>query len=136
MVIDNLLVINHAPDFRLMCLNLETQKKSDAQLRLVFENANETILVAQDDVLKYCNKQITELTGYSMSEVLSMNFSEFIHPDDLGLVLKEYKIRLSIELPQNKYSVRIITKKGEEKFISKSVAQRRSHGMDQKKKDF
>lgn len=92
-------------------------KEIEMKLRLVFENANETILVAQDDVVKYCNLQITELTGYSMSEVLSMNFSKFIHPHDLGLVLKEYQLRLSGEVPKNKYSIRIITKKGQEKFI-------------------
>ncbi len=93
------------------------QRESEQKLRLVFENTNETIVVAQNNAVIYCNLQITELTGYSVSEVLSMKFSEFIHPHDLGFVLNQYQLRISGGLPKNKYSVRIITKKGQEKNI-------------------
>ena len=81
------------------------------------ENANETIVVAQDGVLKYCNPQIKELTGYSPDEMRSKSFDAFIHPEDLEIVLHEYQSRLSGEQPKSSYSIRIITKDGQEKFV-------------------
>lgn len=91
--------------------------KSEEQLRLVFEHANEVIVIAQDEKVKFCNPQITELTGYSLDEVYSMSFFDFIHPEDLKMVLREYQDRLSGEKTKNRYSVRIITKDDQEKSI-------------------
>jgi len=92
-------------------------QESETRFRLVFENANEAIAVTQDEVVKYCNPQITELTGYSIKEVYSMQFSEFIHPEDLEILMHEYRARLSGEKPRSSYTVRIITKGGQEKFV-------------------
>ncbi len=92
-------------------------KESEMKLRSVFENANETITVTQDEAIKYCNPQITELIGYSTAEIRSHRFSEFIHPDDQETVMNEYHERLSGERSRNSYTLRIITKDGQEKFV-------------------
>ena len=97
--------------------NINALKESEERLRLVFEHANDVIVIAQNEKVKYCNPQITKLTGYSLEEVYSMNFTEFIHPDDLKLVMREYKERLSGDKTKNRYSARIITKDDQEKFI-------------------
>ena len=81
------------------------------------ENANETIVVTQDAVMKYCNLKISELTGYSQEEMHSQNFEKFIHPEDLDVVMREYRARVSGEKPTSSYSIRIITKDGQEKHV-------------------
>jgi PAS domain S-box-containing protein len=94
-----------------------TLEESEEQLRMVFENANEVIIVAQDEKIKYCNPQIKELTGYSLDEIYTMNFIDLIHPDDLEMVMQVYQSRLSGEKTKNRYSARTITKDDQEKFI-------------------
>jgi PAS domain S-box-containing protein len=96
---------------------IEALKESETRFRSVVENANEAIVVTQDEVVKYCNPKIKELSGYSQEEILLQRFDVFIHPDDLEVVLREYRARLSGERPRSNYSVRIITKDGQEKHI-------------------
>ena len=95
----------------------EKMRRSEERFRSFVENANEAIVVTQDETLKYCNPQITELTGYSMEEMRSFGFEKFIHPEDLEVVLDEHQARVSGEKPTSSYSIRIITKNGQEKYV-------------------
>ena len=90
---------------------------SEARFRSLVENANEAIVVTQDETVKYCNPQICELTGYSQEEMRSLSFDVFIHPEDLQSVLREYRARLSGERPTSRYSIRIITKDGKQRHV-------------------
>jgi PAS domain S-box-containing protein len=92
--------------------------ESEAKLRSLFENANETIVVTQDKAVKYCNPQISKLLGYTPEEIRTQSFVEFIHPEDREMVLREYQARLSGESPSGSYSTRIITKDGQVKHVS------------------
>jgi PAS domain S-box-containing protein len=96
---------------------------SEVRFRSVVENANEAIVVTQDEAVKYCNPKVSELAGYSSEEMLSQGFEAFIHPGDLEMVLCEYRARLSGERPTSSYSMRIITKDGQEKhaFINSTL---------------
>jgi len=91
--------------------------ESEARFHSLVENANESIVVAQDNTVKYCNPEIGELTGYSPEEMLSRGFDAFIHPGDLEMVLREYRARVSGERPTSSYSIRIITKDGQVKHV-------------------
>jgi PAS domain S-box-containing protein len=96
---------------------IEALKESEKRLRLIFENTNEVIVISQDEKIKFCNAQIEDLIGYSTEEIHSKNFSEFIHPDDIKIVMREYQTRLSGDQPKNRYSVRFLTKDGQEKYV-------------------
>jgi chemotaxis protein methyltransferase CheR len=89
----------------------------EARFLSVVENAAETIVVTQDEAVKYCNPKISELTGYSPEEMLSQGFDAFIHPGDLEMVMCEYRAKLSGERPTSSYSTRIMTKDGQEKHV-------------------
>jgi PAS domain S-box-containing protein len=97
--------------------------ESKARFQYLVENANETIVVAQDEAVKYCNPKISELTGYTPEEMLSRGFDAFIHPGDLEMVMSEYRTRVSGERPTSSYSIRIITKGGQEKhaFVNSAL---------------
>jgi len=96
---------------------IEALGESELRFRSVVENANEAIVVTQDEVVKYCNPKISELTGYSQEVMLSQGFDVFIHPGDMEEVLREYRARLSGERPRSSYSIRIIVKNGQEKHV-------------------
>jgi PAS domain S-box-containing protein len=91
--------------------------ESKARFHYLVENANEAIVLAQDEAVKYCNQKISELTGYSQEEMLSLGFDAFIHPGDLEMVQSEYRDRVSGERPSSSYSIRIITKDDQEKHV-------------------
>jgi PAS domain S-box-containing protein len=95
---------------------------SEERFRSFVENANETIVVTQDETVKYSNPKLIELTGYSQEELGSRDFIDFIHPEDRETVMLEYRDRLSGERPAAIYSIRIVTKDGSEKNVLVSSA--------------
>jgi len=97
--------------------------ESKERFQSLVENANEAIVVTQDEAVKYCNPKISDLTGYSPEEMLSRRFDAFIHPGDLERVMREYRARLSGEQATGSYSIRIISKDGQEKhaFVNSAL---------------
>ncbi|MBW1742404.1 MAG: PAS domain S-box protein, partial [Deltaproteobacteria bacterium] len=91
--------------------------ESEARFSTVVENANESIVITQDGVVKYSNSKVSELTGYLPEEIHLHSFDTFIHPEDLETVRREYRARMSGERPTSSYSARIITKDGREKHV-------------------
>jgi PAS domain S-box-containing protein len=61
------------------------------------------------------------LTGYSIDELMKMNFWDLIHPDLKDVVKERGKARLRGENVPNRYEAKIITKSGEEKWIDLTV---------------
>jgi PAS domain S-box-containing protein len=95
----------------------EALRTSEARYRLLVENANETILVAQDGMLKFVNRMAAELMGYSEQELTSRPFHEFIHPDDRGMVVERYLKRLKGNVSQPRYAFRLVAREGSIKWV-------------------
>ncbi|MCP4705196.1 MAG: PAS domain S-box protein, partial [candidate division Zixibacteria bacterium] len=91
----------------------EAYRESEEKYRQIIENATEGILVTQDGWLKFVNPQMEKFAGYSADELLSKPFVEFIHPDDRGLVIENYRKRMAGEPVPKTYSFRIYTKNDE-----------------------
>lgn len=88
-------------------------KNSEEKYRLLLDNANDGIIVAQDGMLKYFNPKVKEITGYSDKELVSKSFIEFIHPDDRAMTRIQHMKRLEGSSSPLPYSIRAITKPGE-----------------------
>lgn len=95
----------------------EVLRASEAKYRAVVENANEAIVVAQDNLLKFVNPRTSEIMGYSERELTSTPFYEFIHPDDRKLVLENYRKRLKGEESTPVYAFRVIDKAGTIRWV-------------------
>jgi two-component system NtrC family sensor kinase len=90
----------------------EALEKSEMRYRQLTENAGEAILVVQDNVIKFANPKGAELSGYSIEELVSRPFVEFIHPHDIDMVADRYARRLKGESVPQIYDFRIIRKDG------------------------
>lgn len=90
----------------------EALRESEEKYRLLVENANEAIFVAQDNLIKFPNPVTLELIGYTEEELLTKPFVELIHPEDRDLVIERYAGRLGGAEVPSAYSFRIISKKG------------------------
>jgi PAS domain S-box-containing protein len=96
-------------------------KESEEKYRFLIENAGETIVVAQDERVKFINGNSFDLLGYRPEELVGKPFIDFIHKDDRKLVGERYARRLKGEEPSNKYSFRVINRTGEIKWVQISA---------------
>jgi two-component system cell cycle sensor histidine kinase/response regulator CckA len=99
----------------------EALLKSEEKYRYVVENTREAILVAQDGMLKFVNPSTCRLSGFSEQELLSMPFSNFVHPDDRALVGGTHLKRIRGEKVPDVYSFRIVTKNGSTRWFQISA---------------
>jgi len=92
---------------------------SDSELRYkqLMENAGEAIYIVQDKRLKYANPKTMELTGYTIEELSSHSFIEFIHHDDRELVMENHLKRIKGDFITHVYQFRIIHKDGTIRWI-------------------
>jgi len=88
-------------------------QESEKHYRTLIENTGQPILVAQNGFIIYANAITSVLSGYSLEELYSMSFLEFVHIDDRDMVLGNYKKRLSGESEcVSAYRFRAVSKTG------------------------
>jgi PAS domain S-box-containing protein len=87
-------------------------RESEEKYRNLFENANESIFVAQDGKLVFVNPMTVMMIGYSTEDLVAKPFIEFIHPDDRDMVINRHVRRMKGEEIPQIYSFRIIRKDG------------------------
>lgn len=97
-------------------------QESEQRYRLLVENANEGILVAQGEKLKFVNPMMLQISGYTMDEILSSPFIEFVHKDDHHKVVGNYIKRLNSEYVDARYQFRVLTKNQGIKWVEVSGA--------------
>ncbi|MFX0103363.1 MAG: PAS domain-containing protein, partial [Candidatus Hodarchaeota archaeon] len=100
-----------------ICYDITKRKESEMKFKVIAENSQfSVIIVGQDDNIKYLNKATTELTGYSMEEILfsdNQGYLGFIHPEDRDYVFEQERKRSDDEIEFSKpYTFRIVTKSG------------------------
>ncbi len=92
-------------------------RESEEKYRQVVENANETILVAQDGMIRFINAKAEDLFGYSREELISQPFINFIHPEHQEMVLQRHLKRLQGEIFPGAYSIKILDSDGNVKWV-------------------
>lgn len=72
----------------------EKLKESEEKFRTISDKSLVSIIIAQNGIIRYVNKQMEELSGYSLEEMKSWHAGEFlkiIHPDYRELVAEQSK---------------------------------------------
>jgi PAS domain S-box-containing protein len=110
--------LHHAISRRRADLALE---KSERDYRNLIEHANEAIHVIQDGVLRMVNPRTVEMSGYPETELLGQPFTEFIHPDDRGMMANRFKRRIGGEAVPSRYTYRILRRDGTIRWVEVSV---------------
>ena len=103
--------------------------ESEEKYRSVVENANEAIFVSQGEAATFCNKKAVAMSGFSEDEILSRPFIEFVHPEDRDKVREEYLARLSGAQTAARYTIRMLTKAGQVKWVIVNSAQIEWEGL-------
>ena len=95
----------------------EALLESEKKYRLVVDNANEGIVIAQDGMLKFANLTASKWTGHTDNTLKTKSFLDFVHPDDQELVMEQYLKRLSGEDRPGPYPFRMIDRKGRTRWV-------------------
>jgi PAS domain S-box-containing protein len=86
--------------------------ESEEKYRLVVENAKESIIITQDMKLVFVNNAAISMVGYSKEILTLKSFTDFIHPDDLKMVVDYHIKRIKGEEVPPVYSFRVIGQDG------------------------
>ena len=89
-------------------------RESEEKYRLLVENANDAIFIAQDQVVKFPNPKAEQMVGYSAEELAKIPFVDLIHPEDRDMALDMHRRRLKGEEVPSTCSFRIVRRDGEE----------------------
>ena len=95
----------------------EELKSSEEKYRLVVENANEAIFIAQEGLLRLVNPKALEITGYDQETLETKPFPELIYPEDRDMVVERHIRRARGEDLPPVYSFRIIDREGQVKWV-------------------
>ena len=95
----------------------EALQESEENYRNLFENASETIFVAQDGKIVFLNPRTTMVFGCSGEELVSRPFIEFIYPDDRNMVFGRHVRRMKGEEIPHLYPFRIIHGDGNVRWV-------------------
>lgn len=92
-------------------------RKSEEQYQTLVENANESILVIQDGMIKFVNSKTSESFGYTEQELISTPIFELIHPDDRDIVIRRYSQKIKGDTTPTLKTYRAIHKSGKIQWI-------------------
>lgn len=99
-----------------------TLQESEAKFRLMAETVACGIWIHQDGRFRYFNPQVEALTGYSAEELAVMDIWELVHPEFRETMQKRAEARLRGEKVPSRYTYKIITRRGETRWLDFSAA--------------
>ncbi len=85
--------------------------------RLLVENTKEAIAIIQDEIVRYVNPKLCEITGYSDRQVLNKKFYKLVHSDFNDIVRSEYHHRLDGTESNTISPVKIIDTENNERWF-------------------
>lgn len=100
--------------------DITKRKQVEESYRLLVENSLQGLIIFQDQQIIFANPAVTEITGYSVEELLSFSpvqVNNLLHPEDRALVLENIQKRLAGEAAPTRYECRIIRKDGMARWI-------------------
>ncbi len=103
-------MINQVSQRRMLEVSL---KESEYRYKILVENSMTAINIAVDKKIRFCNKMMLQLFGYKdYDDLIGMDISKLIHPDDIGIVNNNIDIRIKEELKEVRYECRGIKQDG------------------------
>ena len=98
----------------------QTLRESEGQYRELLDNSMQGVIVFQDMQIVYTNDAVSEELGYSAAEIRNLSPAEIIslvHPDDRRMFHGRLTGHLNGVPPSERYSLRVIHKNGEIRWI-------------------
>jgi len=95
----------------------EILAETQQNYRLLVENTKESIAIVQDEMVRYVNPKLCEITGYTEKQMLNKKFYKLVHPDFTRIVRDEYHHRFDGTESITIFPVKIIDKENKERWF-------------------
>lgn len=76
---------------------VERLRESEEKYCSIVERANDGIVIAQDNIIKYSNPSFAAMLGYGLKEIEGIEFVKLVPPENMTLLVERYKKRLAQE---------------------------------------
>lgn len=110
------------------CRDISARKKAEAALaqseqkyRTLIDSMQDGVFLVQNEKLDFVNEAFAELLGYDVEELLDMNISKIIAPEDVDRVMKNYRSRQAGEFVPASYEFSLLHKDGNRVHVIISV---------------
>ncbi|MBN1937282.1 MAG: PAS domain S-box protein [Anaerolineae bacterium] len=97
---------------RARALALELERSEDKYRRVV-ENANESILVIQNGLIRFFNPNVPQMLGIDADRLAETSFIGLVHLEDRALVMDRYQRRVRGEQVPEMYTFRVVDGMGQ-----------------------
>lgn len=114
-------VIEYVRDITERKLVEEELRQSEKKYRLLIENIQDAVFIIQDAKLQFVNQVCARITGYSIEEIIGMDFNRFVAPEDLKMVQDRYYRRQKGEDIPSEYEFHLLRKAGEKILVNMKV---------------
>ena len=94
----------------------QSLRDSEEKYRILVENANEIILVAQGDLIRFVNSKVRDY-GFALSELEGKSFIDFVHPEDRQKAIELNRSWIENQESSGVYSFRILDGAGNTKWL-------------------
>lgn len=105
-------------------------EESERKYRTLVEQSHDGIYIYGLNHFMFINDRVCDLTMYSRDELLNMEFSSLIHPDDRKMINDDGTVREGFSEVPNVFQIRLIRKDGEVRHIEFSVRSLTYSGED------
>ena len=90
----------------------EAIRRSEEKYRLLVDNANDGVFIAQNGRIKFPNPKMMQILGYTQEELSQIRYIDLVHPDDRGIVHQAKERRDTSSETASVYSIRVTNKSG------------------------
>ena len=90
----------------------EALRRSEEKYRLLVDNANDGVFIAQNGRIKFPNPKMMQILGYTADELAGIPYLDLVHPDDRVIIHRAKEKRLTNGETASVYSVRVTNKTG------------------------
>lgn len=95
----------------------EALRRSEEKYRLLVDNANDGVFIAQDGRIKFPNPKVMQILGYTANELAGIHYLDLVHPDDRIIVNQVKKKRATGSETASVFSLRVETRAGRELWV-------------------
>lgn len=99
----------------------EALRESEEKFRSLAENMHAAVGMVQGARFVYANRHMAEMLGYTVEEILELDFPKLVHPQDRERMIDRARRRQMGEPVQSNYEFMALTKGGETRWMDFSV---------------
>lgn len=108
---------DHVGQIRKKLVRGEQMLLDEEKYRLLVDNIHDGVFIIQDAKMQFANSAFAKMIGYSVEQIIGMDFRELVAPEDVEMVADRYSKRQAGEVIPPEYEFSILHKDGKTRVL-------------------